>query len=83
MRFWLSGPRIGWFRPGVSFGPEDFRRKPRPGAPVVLEPDSVERVYRAYLQLVPEERRRLLRRIARSAELPMKDVPGEPIELTG
>ena len=36
MRFWLSGPRIGWFRPGVSFGPEDFRRRPRPSAAVIV-----------------------------------------------
>lgn len=25
MRFWLSGPRIGWFRPGVSFSAQDLR----------------------------------------------------------
>ena len=27
MRFWLSGPRLfrGMVRPGISFGPEDFR----------------------------------------------------------
>ena len=24
MRFWLSGPRIGWFRPGISLGHEDL-----------------------------------------------------------
>jgi hypothetical protein len=32
MRFWISGPRLlGGIRPGVSFGPEDFRapRAPR------------------------------------------------------
>jgi len=27
MRLWLSGPRIGWFRPGISIGPEDIRRR--------------------------------------------------------
>lgn len=28
MRFWFAGPRLfgGFIRPGVSFGPEDFRR---------------------------------------------------------
>lgn len=26
MRFWIAGPRLGWFRPGVSFGRSDFRR---------------------------------------------------------
>jgi hypothetical protein len=31
MRFWLSGPRVlgGLVRPGVSFGPEDLRRRRR------------------------------------------------------
>ena len=24
MRFWLSGPRIGWFRPRISLGHEDL-----------------------------------------------------------
>jgi hypothetical protein len=27
MRLWLSGPRIGWFRPGNSIGSEDNRRR--------------------------------------------------------
>jgi hypothetical protein len=29
MRFWISGPRMlgGLVRPGVSFGPEDFRAR--------------------------------------------------------
>jgi T5orf172 domain len=26
LRFWLAGPRVFGIRPGVSFGPEDFRR---------------------------------------------------------
>jgi len=26
MRFWFAGPRMGFFRPGVSFGLSDFRR---------------------------------------------------------
>lgn len=30
MRFWISGPRLGWFRPGVSFGRSDFRRAAEP-----------------------------------------------------
>jgi hypothetical protein len=31
MRFWISGPRMfgGLVRPGVSFGPEDWRRARR------------------------------------------------------
>ena len=24
MRLWLSGPRIGWFRPGISLDREDW-----------------------------------------------------------
>lgn len=28
MRFWFSGPRFMGIRPGVSFGPGDFRAKP-------------------------------------------------------
>jgi hypothetical protein len=30
MRFYLRGPRILGVRPGVSFGPNDFRKKPSP-----------------------------------------------------
>ena len=31
MRLWLSGPRIGWFRPGISLGREDLHpRLPSP-----------------------------------------------------
>ena len=26
MRIWFSGPRIFGIRPGISIGPEDFRR---------------------------------------------------------
>lgn len=26
MRFWISGPRIGFFRPGISFGGSSYRR---------------------------------------------------------
>ncbi len=28
MRIWLSGPRIGWFRPGISFSLSELRAKP-------------------------------------------------------
>ena len=40
MRIWLSGPRIlnGLVRPGVSFGPEDFRRM---RAPAIAEPPDL------------------------------------------
>ena len=24
LRLWLSGPRIGWFRPGISLGRDDL-----------------------------------------------------------
>ena len=37
MRFWISGPRIGFFRPGVSFGASDFRRSRGGGAPAAQE----------------------------------------------
>jgi hypothetical protein len=32
MRFWIAGPRLfrGMIRLGLSFGPEDFRRRPSP-----------------------------------------------------
>ena len=68
MRFSLSGPRIGWFRPGVSFGPEDFRRKRRRLA-IVTErhADPVDLVFEAFRRLDPGERQRLRLRIARSA----------------
>ena len=66
MRFWLSDPRIGWFRPNVSFGPEDFRRKRRPVAPPeVIEPavsyiapDPIDRLYDAFLRLDRAQRSR-------------------------
>lgn len=57
----------GLFRPGVSFGPEDWRRKRRPIAPVeaieaavsYIEPDPVDRLYRAFLRLDRRQRSRL------------------------
>jgi len=64
MRFWLSGPRIGWFRPGASFSGADFRRKRRPVAPVeapavsYIAPDPVDRLYAAFLQLDRAQRSR-------------------------
>jgi hypothetical protein len=33
MRIWFSGPHIFGIRPGVSFGPEDFRHLSPPTAP--------------------------------------------------
>ena len=38
MRFWFSGPRLfrGMVRPGISFGPEDFRRLGIAGYAAVL-----------------------------------------------
>jgi hypothetical protein len=68
MRFWLSGPRMfgGLFRPGVGFGPEDFRRRRRPSASIIVleqHADPVELVYQAFLRLDSEQRARLRRRV--------------------
>src|ERR1700704_1423978 len=30
MRFWISGPRILGIRPGISFRPDEFPRRPSP-----------------------------------------------------
>lgn len=34
MRFFFTGPRILGLRPGISFGPSDFRKLSRPQAPL-------------------------------------------------
>jgi hypothetical protein len=60
-------PRLGRFRQGVSFGPEDFRGKSR--RPVIVteqQADPVDLLYQGFQRLDAEQRRRLLRRIARS-----------------
>jgi hypothetical protein len=57
------------FRPGVSFGPEDFRRKRRAPAPFIVteqRADVVDLVYRAFRPLDFDQRQRLLWRIARA-----------------
>jgi hypothetical protein len=68
MRFWLSAPTIGSFRPGISFGPEDFRRKRRlPDIVTEWHADLVDLVFEAFRRLDPGEKQRLRWRIARSA----------------
>jgi hypothetical protein len=64
MRSWISGQRLGWFRQGVSFGPEGFRGGSR--RPVIVteqQADPVELLYQGFRRLDAEQRRRLLRRI--------------------
>jgi hypothetical protein len=57
MRFWLSAPRAGWFRPSVSSGPEDLRRKRwRPVIVTEQRADPVELLYEAFGRLDLHER---------------------------
>jgi hypothetical protein len=67
MSSWIGGPRLGRFRQGVSFDPEDFRGKSR--RPVIVteqQADPVELLYQGFRRLNAEQRRRLLGRIAQS-----------------
>jgi hypothetical protein len=66
MGIWISRFRVGRFRPGISLGREDFRRRRAPpDAVVVIEPpaDPVDRVFRDFIRLDSDQRARLLRRI--------------------
>jgi hypothetical protein len=74
MRFWLSAPPIGSLRPGISFGPEDSRRKRRlPAIVTERQADPVD--FEAFRRLGPGERQRLRWRIARSARWPLSGRP--------
>jgi hypothetical protein len=56
MRFWIISPRIGWFRRGVSFGADDFRRRRQPPAPFIVteqRAEPVELVYQSFRRLDP------------------------------
>ena len=66
MRSWISGPRPGLFRQGVSLVPEDFRESRRPVIVTEQQADPVELLYQGFRPLDAEQRRRLLGRIARS-----------------
>jgi hypothetical protein len=70
MRSWISVPRLDWLRQGASFGPEDFRgNRRRPVIVTEKQADPVELLYQGFRRLDAEQRRRLLRRIARSSAL--------------
>jgi hypothetical protein len=45
MRFWFSGPRIMGIRPGIRFGPEDFRSLRRRAPAVVARNNASSLVY--------------------------------------
>ena len=46
MSSWISSLRLGRFRQGISFGPEDFRsRSPRPVIVTEQQTDPVDLLY--------------------------------------